>query len=99
MKTLIKNSVNRFGLTFLVLLTTLILGTGCAAPKPTPDPLVGWNILFSRDYEKLDKSITDDYQAYIQKLAADERNSHSPVSFFVWSAKFMGRFIGFRKAT
>jgi hypothetical protein len=87
----IKNSVNHFGLIFLVLVTTLFMTTGCGAwlmgsHQPDryapPDPLAGWNILFSHDYEKLDKAITEDYQNYIEKLPNGEGKFVGPIQFF-----------------
>jgi hypothetical protein len=73
MQAQIKNSINRFGITFLALLAAFVWVVGCAASKPAPDPLAGWKILFSRDYEKLNKAITDDYRDYIQKLPPAEK--------------------------
>jgi len=68
-----KTSINYFGLTSLVLLVAFIFETGCSTPKPTPDPLAGWKVLLSRDSEKLDKAIKDDYRDYIQNLPPEER--------------------------
>jgi hypothetical protein len=66
MKALIKKTIHRFGLTFLILVTVFIWGAGCVAPKA--DPLTGWRDLRRRDSEKLDQAIKDDYRDYIQKL-------------------------------
>src|SRR5580698_11606395 len=57
---------------FCFLLTAIVLVAGCATQKPTPDPLTGWKILGGNHYDKIDKSIVDDYQDYIRKLPAEE---------------------------
>jgi hypothetical protein len=59
--------------TVCFLLAMFLCGFGCSSPKPTPDPLAGWKVLFSKDYEKLDKAIAVDYRDYIQKLPPEER--------------------------
>ncbi len=64
-------NITRF--TFCILLAAILWIVGCAASKPGPDPLAGWNVLFSQDEKKLDKAITVDYQGYIQKLSPEER--------------------------
>jgi len=80
MKKLIKNS-DRFG--FILAICVMILsGCSCSTPKPTPDPLTGWKILFSSDYDKFDKTIVDDYKDYIQKLPPDEKKHVGPIQFF-----------------
>jgi hypothetical protein len=65
MKTRIKNSINRLGLTVLVALAALVLATGCIGwYMPHPDPIAGWPTM-SREP---DKAITDDYKDYVHKL-------------------------------
>jgi len=64
------------------LLATFVLAIGCAAPTPVPNPLAGFSACFSQDLNKLDKAISDDYNAYIQNLPARERNSAGPVWLF-----------------
>jgi hypothetical protein len=82
MRTRIKNSFNRFGLTFLVLVAAFFLVVGCTAPKAAPDPLAGWRC-FSHNPNTLDKAIRDDYQDFIQKLPPNERGYYvGDVSFF-----------------
>ena len=68
--------------TFCILLAAIVWGTGCSTPKPTPDPLVGWNFCFSQDPDKLDKAIRDDYQDYIQKLPSKEKKYVGVVNIF-----------------
>jgi hypothetical protein len=66
-------SITRF--TFCILLATLALAVGCAAPKPpkpTPNPLEGWHFC-SLTYLDSNKSIVDDYQDYIQKLPPEQK--------------------------
>ena len=46
------------------------------------NPIAGWKVLYSRDYEKLDKAIVDDYHDYIQKLPAKARNGMGPIFFY-----------------
>jgi hypothetical protein len=64
-------NITRF--TFCILLTAIFWVTGCAAPKPSPNPLAGWKVCGSQDYNKIDTAIRDDYRGYIQKLPPDER--------------------------
>lgn len=56
----------------MLYLTALILEAGCVS-QPSPDPLAGWKILLSRDSEKLDKAIKDDYRSYIQEILAPKK--------------------------
>jgi hypothetical protein len=70
MKPRIENFFNHFGLTFLILFTSLIWTAGCA----TPDPLEG----FHTNYKVLDQSIVNDYQNYIQKLSPEEKKYLGP---------------------
>ena len=79
MRTRLKNSVERFG--FLVLFATLFWVVGCASPKPIPDPLVGFHVavFFTPDSNK---TITDDYKAYIKTLSPEEQKFAGPIEFF-----------------
>jgi hypothetical protein len=65
-----------------MLMTMFFLGFGCNTSKPAPDPLAGWHF-YSRT--KVSRSITDDYQDYIQKLPPEVRYyaKGSLISFFV----------------
>lgn len=80
MKTKIKNSINKLALVVLMLMSTFILGCGCNTSKPTPDPLAG----FHSASKKLDQSIINDYQNYIQNLSSEEKQNLGPypASFF-----------------
>ena len=62
MKTLIKNSINRFWLVCFTLAATLFMTAGCATSHP--DPLAGWQIAFN---EEPNQVIEKDCQDYIQK--------------------------------
>ncbi|EEF61643.1 hypothetical protein Cflav_PD4683 [Pedosphaera parvula Ellin514] len=65
-------------LTLCILFATLVLVVGCTTTKTTLDPLIGWKELASTnrngstfsggDQPFVPKLITDDYQAFIQKL-------------------------------
>jgi hypothetical protein len=66
----------------LALCATVIFGCRCSSSKPTPDPLAGWTMLLSHDYEKLDKSIVQDYQSYINQLPDGESKFIGPIQFF-----------------
>ena len=46
------------------------------------NPIAGWKILFSRNYDNLNPAIKDDYNAYIKALPSDERNGVGPIQFF-----------------
>ena len=65
---------------FCALMVAFICVVGCAAPKPAVDPLAGWKVLLSRDYEKLGK-ITDDCQAYIKTLPQELRVGVGPIFY------------------
>jgi hypothetical protein len=65
-----KHSIRRFGFIFLVLFGALSLGGGCATHS---DPLAGWHFCPSQDPNKLNKSIRDDYQNYIQTLPSEDK--------------------------
>ena len=80
MKKQLKDSINKFALTFLMLMSTFIMGCGCNTSKPTADPLAEFHPCF----KILDQSIVNDYQNYIQTLSPEERKNlgPSPVSSF-----------------
>jgi len=65
MKTQFKNPINDFAPIFLMLMAMFVLGFGCNAPKPTPDPLAGWKV--DLDHSP-DPAIEKDYHDFIQKL-------------------------------
>jgi hypothetical protein len=79
MKTPVRHFINRFGLTFLVLLAALFWAAGCATR--TPDPLAGWRFSSLNNLHS-NKAITDDYQDYIQKLPSKKRQFVGAVDFF-----------------
>jgi hypothetical protein len=81
MKTLIKKSVKEFSLILSVTFTALVLAVGCAAPKPMPDPLAGFHEV---DIQHLDnnRTIADDYKAYIQTLSPEERKYLGTTFFY-----------------
>jgi hypothetical protein len=72
MKTQYKNPINNFAPIFLMLMAMFLLGFGCNTSKPTPDPLAGFHV---SDLQNLDsnKTITDDYNAYIRTLSPEEQ--------------------------
>lgn len=76
MKTQIKNNLWLISLT---LAAAFILAAGCIAPKPAPDPLVGWKRVYLAEP---DKAIAEDYRDYIQNLPPNERKAVGPVFFF-----------------
>jgi hypothetical protein len=51
-----------------------LCGFGCSSPKPTPDPLAGFHAF----YGKLDQSIVNDCQNYIQNLSPEEKQRLGP---------------------
>jgi hypothetical protein len=61
--------INRLIFSFLL---AAIVCVGCATQKP--DPLAGWNKLFSADTEKLNSAIKNDFQEYLQSLSPRERD-------------------------
>lgn len=77
---IIKYSINRFcfGMTLGAI---LISGCRCSAPKPTPDPLAGWQLDFSPAGLN-DKIIEKDYEDYIQKLSPEEKKFIAYREFF-----------------
>jgi outer membrane biogenesis lipoprotein LolB len=78
MKKIIKYS-NYFGF-ILALCMMVISGCSCSAPKPTPDPLAGFHEVGIQHLDN-NKTITADYQAYIQTLSPEEQRASS-VFFF-----------------
>lgn len=79
MKNIIKHS--SYIVIALALCATVILGFGCAAPKPASDPLAGFypDALFTPDTNKI---ITNDYKSYIHSLSPDEQKFIAGVEFF-----------------
>jgi hypothetical protein len=80
MKKMIKYS-NYFGFV-LAICVMVISGCSCSAPKPTPDPLVGFHFCGSQDPNKLNKAITDDYKVYIQTLSPEEQKNADLIFFY-----------------
>jgi hypothetical protein len=68
MKKMIKH-FNCFGF-ILALCVMGFFGCSCSAPKPTLDPLAGWNVDLGH---QPDQAITKDYRGYIQTLPAKEK--------------------------
>jgi hypothetical protein len=68
MKTQFKNLINNFAQIFLMLMAMFVLGFGCNASKPTPDPLAGWKTDF---HEQPSQAIEKDYHDFIQKLQSE----------------------------
>jgi hypothetical protein len=71
MKIQFKNPINNFAPVFLMLMAMFLFGFGCNSSNPAPDALAGWH----KDYGKIDQSIVNDYQNYIQHLSPEERRS------------------------
>jgi hypothetical protein len=67
MKKMIKY-FNTIGLIF-ALCAMVISGCSCSAPKPTPNPLAGWQI----EFKPVDSSVEKDAQDYMQKLPPEEK--------------------------
>jgi hypothetical protein len=80
MKTQISNSIKSFWPIFPII-AALVLAVGCAAPKPVFDRLAGFHMA-SLEYLDNNKTITDDYRAYIQTLSPEERKFMGPVFYF-----------------
>ena len=58
-----------------------LCGFGCSSSKPTSDPLAG----FHAASKKLDQTIVNDYQNYMQNLSPEEKQNfgpYPPVDFF-----------------
>jgi hypothetical protein len=75
----IKNCINHWGLTFLVLCTAFFWAVGCVT-RPHPDPLAGWKPDLTP--RPSDQFIEKDYQDYIQKLSPKEKKYLGPVFYF-----------------
>jgi hypothetical protein len=71
------NYSNHFGFA-LALCSMVISGCSCSAPKPTPDPLVG----FHAASKNPDQSVVDDYQNYIRTLSPEEQRRAGPILYF-----------------
>jgi hypothetical protein len=71
-------NISRFALFFCI--AAIFWVDGCATS--TPDPLTGWRRLYSRDYEKFDAAVKEDYQHYIETLPHREKGFVGPVQFF-----------------
>ena len=65
--------MRKIRLTFSIVLATLALAAGCAAPKQHPDPLEGWRLRRNQTPLQIDKAIAEDYRNYIQTLPPEER--------------------------
>ena len=81
MKTSNRQSI-RFWLFVPILLTALVWSSGCSMfAHQHPDPLAGWHFC---ELNKLDtnKTVSDDYHAYIDKLSLKERKGLLPVFYF-----------------
>ena len=76
-----KNSINSFTPVFLMLMAMFLLGFGCNTAKPTPDPLAGFHsaIFFTPDSSK---TITNDYNDYIQKLPPSQKGYIGTKDFY-----------------
>jgi hypothetical protein len=78
MRKTINNSANYFALLFLVVFIALLVA-GCAAPKPTPDPLAGWQKAYK---EEPSQAIVKDYQDYIHTLSPEEQKYVGSIFFY-----------------
>ena len=81
MKTQLKTLLNNLKLPFLTLITVFVLGFGCSALKPAPNPLAGFHFSSLANLHS-NKAIVDDYQLYIQKLSLKNRDFVGAVDFF-----------------
>jgi hypothetical protein len=63
------------------LLATIFWAPGCTKPKPTPDPLASFRFSSLNNLDS-NKTITDDYKDYIQKLSPEERKYAGPIFYF-----------------
>jgi hypothetical protein len=75
MKTRIKNSTGYF--LFAVALCMMVI-SGCSCSTTKPYPLAGWQ----KDYGKVDQSIVNDYENYIQNLSPEEKKYMGGTDFF-----------------
>jgi hypothetical protein len=81
MKTSNKQSI-RFWLFVPILLTALIWSSGCARfARQHPDPLAGWHFCSLNNLDT-NKTVSDDYHAYINKLPPKERKDVGSVFYF-----------------
>jgi len=71
--------MNIIRLSCCALLVAFVWVVGCSAPKPAPDPLAGWKLVY---LSEPDKAIVEDYQSYIQNLPTSERKFVGPIFFF-----------------
>ena len=58
-----------------------LCGFGCSSPKPIPDPLTGFHVSSLGNLDS-NKTITDDYKDYLQKLPPEDRKYIGPMTFF-----------------
>jgi hypothetical protein len=70
-------------LTICALLAMFLCGFGCSSPKPTPDPLAGWQL----DFKQPDQAIEKDFQDYIHKLPPNESGPYQGAVFFYEDGK------------
>ncbi len=74
------NTLNKYSNCFgvvLALCVIVISGCSCSTPKPTPDPLSGWQ----KYYGKVDQPVVTDYQNHIKNLSTEERNNVAYINF------------------
>ena len=64
-----------------MLVVVSLLGFGCNTSKPTPDLLAGFHRSSIANLDN-NKTITDDYKDYIQKLSPKETQYLGPVLYF-----------------
>ena len=72
-------------LPFSAVADTLLLPRDCYVAAHSKSPLTpseGWKHLRSRDPAKLDSAIRNDYQTYIDRLAAKKRKGLGSINFF-----------------
>jgi len=65
-----RNFMKIIQFTVCFLLATFLCGFGCSSPKPTPDPLAGWQKAYGEEPNQI---IEKDYQDYIHTLSPDEQ--------------------------
>jgi hypothetical protein len=91
MRTRFKNSINYFGLNFLILFATLVWASGCTTPNPVKswkshnanfDPPNTTNY-FSGQIYHIDTAILDDYPKFIEQLKKENPDLHvSEIDFY-----------------
>jgi hypothetical protein len=71
--------MNTTGLTFIALITAIVLISGCDAPAPksTPNPLAGWNF----ETRNPNQTIEKDFRDYIQTLPPEEKKYVGTIHF------------------